>query len=58
MFLMPPGESLCTGGPKYVWQRGVQGNSCRVTDGQSLPYFPKKEKHILAVAKKYIPQNL
>ena len=40
---MPPGESLCPGDSEYVWQIGVEGISGRLTDGQNLLYFPKKE---------------
>ena len=51
IFQMPPGESSCPGGSKYVLQRGVEGISSRVTGGR------KKEKRILAVAKKWLPKS-
>ena len=51
IFWMPPGESSHPGGSEYVWQRGVEGISGRVTGGRSLPYFPKK-KNVNAVSKK------
>ena len=38
---MLPGESSCQGGSEYVWQRGVEGISGRVTGGRSLPYLKK-----------------
>ena len=43
---MPPGESSCPDGSEIVWQRRVEGVKGQVTDGQSLPYFPKKEERI------------
>ena len=43
IFWMPPGESSHPGGSEYVWQRGVEGFSARVTGGRSLPYFPEKK---------------
>ena len=58
IFWMPPGESSHPGGSEYVWQRGVEGISGRVTGGRSLPYFPKKKKLICAVKKKCISQNI
>ena len=37
IFWVPPDESSCPGGSEYVWQRGVEGISGRVTGGRSLP---------------------
>ena len=51
-------ESSCPGSSEYVWQRGVEGISGRVTSRRSLPYFPKKEKLICGVQKKCISQNI
>merc|ERR1719429_414083 len=51
IFCMPPDESSHPGGSEYVWQRGVEGVSGQVAGGQSLPYFQKKKKLILGVAK-------
>ena len=47
---MPPGESSHPGGSEYVWQRGVEGISGRVTGGEVYPIFQKKS--VLAVLKK------
>ena len=41
---MEHSESSCPGGSEYVWQRGVEGISGRVTGSWSLPYFPKKHR--------------
>ena len=57
IFWMPPGESSHPGGSEYVWQRGVEGILGRVTGSRSLPHFSKKEKRILAVAKKSQSHN-
>ena len=56
IFWMPPGESSHPGGSEYVWQRGVEGISGRVTGGRSLPYFPKKEKLTCGVQKNVSPK--
>ena len=50
-----PTESSHPGGSEYVWQRGLEGVSGRVTGGRSLPYFPKKKKQNLAVKKNVSP---
>ena len=53
---MPPGESSCPGGSEYVWQRGVEGISGRLTGGRSLS-FPKKQQLKCGVQKNKYGHN-